>query len=69
MIHLEASYSGHELGAALVEDGEELGYALTEMSDWSAGEVADKIEESTNMQVAEWLIELGQELKKLHEAS
>lgn len=67
MIHLTSSFSGQELGAALADDGEELGYALVELSEHHAGEMADEIEETTNMQVAEWLIEIGQELKKLHE--
>lgn len=68
MIYLEASFSGGQLGSALIDDGEELGYALVEMSDHDIETVADEIEESTNMQVAEWLIKLGQQLKLLHES-
>jgi hypothetical protein len=69
MVYLEASFTGGQLASKLIEDPEELGLALIEFSDHDVDAILDDLEEFTNGQVADWLIGLGEKLKKLHEST
>lgn len=67
MITLTHSVSGSEVGRELINDAEELAYALIEMSDQSAlnigPQVADVLYGDDRKKVVEWLKSLAREIE------